>query len=312
MVASASPISPASPFDLDDLEAYAAWRERKLADAALAADELWVEVRDLADPTDAELQALRERCRRFNMALYRAPADSSREDVTALGEQLGLRHLDDNLCADEDRITSLQVKDSGLHRGYIPYSNRPLQWHTDGYYNRPDQQVRSLLLHCARPASEGGENALLDVELMYIALRDRDPALIVALQHPRVMTIPANTDGDTVIRAEQSGPVFSLDPHSGDLHMRYTARKRSIEWRDDDDTGRAVAAIEELLVSDSSLVSPQVRRVRLNAGEGLLSNNALHNRTGFNDQNTDGGTRLLYRARYYQRVSQPQASGSQE
>ena len=31
--------------------------------------------------------------------------------------------------------------------------------------------------------------------------------------------------------AAQGGPVLSVDPASGALHMRYTARTRSIEWR---------------------------------------------------------------------------------
>ena len=288
-----------NPFDLGDDAAYGRWRARKLADAALPADALWVDLKDTGNPDAAEREQLQERCRRFNMALYRGPADASREQVTALGASLGLRHLDDHLCVDEDLITSLQVRDSGLHRGYIPYSSKGLQWHTDGYYNPPHQQVRSVLLHCARPAAEGGENALLDGDLLYIALRDQDPALIVALQHPQAMTIPANISDGREIRAEQSGPVFSLDPHTGDLHTRYTARKRSIAWRDDADTRRAVAAIEAFLQSDHA----PVRRARLAAGEGLVSNNVLHNRSAFRDHDDPARTRLLYRARYYQRVA---------
>lgn len=288
-----------NPFDLADQAAYASWRERKLADAALPAERLWVTIKDTGNPDAAERRQLQDRCQRFNMALYRGPADASREQVSALGRSLGLRHRDEHLCVDEDRITSLQVRDSGLHRGYIPYSSKGLQWHTDGYYNPPHQQVRAVLLHCARPAAEGGENALLDADLMYIALRDQDPALIVALQHPRAMTIPANIAAGREIRPEQSGPVFSLDPQTGDLHTRYTARKRSIAWRDDADTRRAVAAIEAFLQSDNA----QVRHVRLAPGEGLVSNNVLHNRSGFRDHDDPAHTRLLYRARYYQRVA---------
>lgn len=288
-----------NPFDLGDDAAYGRWRERKLADAALPADALWVDLKDTGKPDAAECEQLRERCQRFNMALYRGPADAGREQLGALGASLGLRHLDDHLCVDEDLITSLQVRDSGLHRGYIPYSSNGLQWHTDGYYNPPHQQVRSVLLHCARPAAEGGENALLDGDLLYIALRDQDPQLIAALQHPRAMTIPANIDAGREIRAEQTGPVFSLDPRSGDLHTRYTARKRSIAWRNDADTRRAVTAIEAFLQSDSAAV----RHVRLGPGEGLISNNVLHNRSGFRDHDDPARTRLLYRARYYQRVA---------
>jgi hypothetical protein len=176
-----------------------------------------------------------------------------------------------------------------------------LQWHTDGYYNTPEQQVRAVILHCVRPAAKGGENLLLDVELLYIALRDYEPALIAALQHLEALTIPANRQGGRELRPARSGPVFSSepvsDPGSGTLHMRYSARQRNIIWRDDPDTRRAVMVITEMLAGDH----PGKLRVRLAPGEGLISNNALHNRSGFDG---DRG-RLLYRARYYRRVAAP-------
>ncbi len=289
--------------DLQDHRAYAVWRERKLAAAPLDADALWVTLGHTGAPDDAAVEAIKDRCRQHNLALYRGPTDAGKQDVAALGLRLGLHHLDDNLCADEDRITSLQVMDQGRHRAYIPYSDRPIQWHTDGYYNQPSQQVRAWLLHCARPAAEGGENALLDPELLYIMLRDADPSLIAALQNPKAMTIPPNIENGREIRPARSGPVFSCDASSGlgngALHMRYTARTRSIAWRDDPDTRRAVAMINELLAGGL----PYVLRLRLAAGEGVVSNNALHNRSGFRDAPDQKQTRLYYRARYYQRVA---------
>jgi len=43
-----------------------------------------------------------------------------------------------------------------------------------------------------------------------------------------------------------------------------------------------------------------VLRYRLQAGEGLISNNALHNRTAFEDGAAH--KRLLYRARFFDRI----------
>ena len=57
--------------------------------------------------------------------------------MRALGQQFGLERLDGNLRADEDSITSLRVKPEMQENHYIPYTNRPLNWHTDGYYNTP-------------------------------------------------------------------------------------------------------------------------------------------------------------------------------
>ena len=184
---------------------------------------------------------------------------------------------------------------------YIPYTDRPIAWHTDGYYNTPERQIHAVLLHCVHPAATGGANALLDHEIAYCLVRDRDPEFIRALMHPRCMTIPANpgdTGGDGnqggELRAEQSGPVFSVRP-DGRLHMRYTNRARNIQWRDDPLTAAAVDCLKTILHTPS----PWHLEGRLEPGWGLICNNVLHTRTGF----TDGPVpRLLYRARYYDRI----------
>ena len=100
------------------------------------------------------------------------------------------------------------------------------------------------------------------------------------------------------LREAATGPVFSINAESGDLHMRYTARRRNIEWKDDRNTREAVSFLEQLLNSDS----PYIYRGTLEPGMGLISNNVLHDRGGFSDQ---PGTpqRLLYRARYFDRIA---------
>jgi len=130
-----------------------------------------------------------------------------------------------------------------------------------------------------------------------LLLRDADPGYVEALMAPDAMTIPANTEGGAETRAAQAGAVFSLDPETGRLHMRYTARTRSIVWKDDERTRAAVAALDALLAAGGA----HVFRYRLASGEGLLCNNVLHNREAFED--APGATRLLYRARYYDRVA---------
>ena len=288
---------PRSPFDLDDDAAYADWREAKLADAPRDAQALCVEVRDPAALSPAERSALLDRCARWNMAIYRSPITLADKSLPRrLGEQLGLRRLDANWLADDDGISPITVRQGdGPAAGFIPYTDRAIQWHTDGYYQSPDRAIRGMILHCVRPAASGGENRLLDPELAYIALRDTDPAFVRALMADDAMTIPARTDDDGIARAAQAGPVFSVDA-GGALTMRYTARTRSIEWRDDPTTRTAVACLRDLLAGGL----PQVLRVRLDAGMGLVSNNVLHDRSAFVDD--PQRPRLLYRARYHDRV----------
>lgn len=290
----------ASPFDLAEHDAYCRWRDRKLAEAPRSASELLVEVSDPARLTPVELDALVDRCRRANSVIYAAgPSCIGKAHAAAIARQLGLVNLDGNLCADEDRITSLRVMPGGTrHEGYIPYTDRPLNWHTDGYYNAPGERIRGMLLHCASPAAEGGENALLDHELAYLLLREEDPEYVRALMAPDAMAIPANVENGVEIRPRRIGPVFLVEPATGNLYMRYTARKRNVEWKQDAATQAAVAALERILAEGRGYVV----RHRLEAGQGIVSNNALHSRTGFRDDPVLGSSRLIFRGRYYDRV----------
>jgi hypothetical protein len=299
---------PGGCFDLDDERAYRRWRDAKLATAPRDAAALLVEVRDPAALSPAERGALAERCARHNLALYRsARGDADKALPRELGRQLGLVRLDANWLADEDGISPIAVRaGQGPAAGFIPYTDRAIKWHTDGYYQPPGRAIRGMILHCVRPAARGGANRLLDPELVYLALRDADPEHVRALMADDAMTIPARTDEDAIARAAQSGPVFSVDA-GGHLHMRYTARKRSIEWKADAATAAAVAALEALLDGDASPVSPFVLGLRLEAGMGLVSNNPLHDREAFADD--PGQPRLLYRARYLDRVADPAVLG---
>jgi len=289
----------ARPFDLDSDVAYRTWRSRKLAAAPLSAGELLVPIADGQDLSAMELDAMHGALARANLVIYQLPGSRGADKVTIrqLGRQFGLERLDDNLCADEDSITSLTVVEKRSEGEYIPYTNKRLNWHTDGYYNPLDRPIRAVILHCVQPAAQGGANAFLDHEMAYIALRDQDPALIRALMAPDAMTIPANVQNGRQIRPEQSGPVFSVD-RAGHLHMRYSARTRNVVWKDDAATRAAAEALLNLFRSDS----PFILRHRLKSGQGVLTNNVLHCRTAFEDDAQRDQTRLLYRARYYDRV----------
>jgi hypothetical protein len=289
-------IPASSPFNPANVDAYRAWRDAKLARAPARAVDLVVEIADPRALTRAEHTAITARLRDANMAIYASPRlDADKDLPRRLGAQFGLNRLDRNWLADDDGISSLAVADSPAKGEYIPYTDRPISWHTDGYYNPPGRQIRAVILHCAQRAEEGGENRLLDHEIAYLLLRDADPGHVRALAEPDAMTIPARMDEAGVARAAETGPVFSVDPVSGALHMRYTARTRSIAWKETPETAAAVRALEAVLRG----ASPNVFQVRLDPGMGLICNNVLHDRSGFRD--TPARTRLVFRARYYDR-----------
>jgi len=290
-----------SPFDPGNHDAYGRWRDNKLAKRPQSAAELAVEVADLASPSAAEQEAIIARIRATNMAVYASQQSHdehrTRQQFRSFAAAFGLHESEAHRSATSDGIVALEVVSKGPRLGYIPYTSKPLSWHTDGYYNAPDAMIRAFILHCHRDASSGGENGLLDPEIAYIRLRDRDPGLIAALMRPDAMTIPSNTEKDGSIRATSVGPVFSVDPATGALQMRYSARARNIIWRDDDQTGAAARALLELLQAGDDVI-----KHRLSPGEGLICNNVIHNRSGFAEDPDIARRRLYFRSRFTRRV----------
>lgn len=287
------------PFDLNDARAYAEWRAEKLDTAPRRIEDIVVAIEDPRHLEPAERAALIALNARCNMAIYvsQTGSDPDKEIPRRLGAQLGMRTLDSHWLTDRDGISPISVTGAearGERKEFIPYTDRPIKWHTDGYYNTPEHTIRGLLLHCVQSAARGGENQLLDHEIAYILLRDENPEFIRALSAPAAMTIPPRTDERGVARAAQPGPVFSVND-DGTLHMRYTARTVSVVW--DAAAVAARTALERILTTPL----PWTLRGRLEPGMGLVCNNVLHDRSGFTD--TVHQRRLLYRARYYERVA---------
>jgi len=287
-------------FDLNNEAAYSVWRQEKLLNYPNFAKDLVVVVNDLLALSADEHRAIHALLAKSNMCVYQAshPEQVDKSVIKQFAAQFGYKNLDTNICADSDSISSLQTKDAGRHAGYIPYSNRKISWHTDGYYNRPENTIRGMLLHCANSAPVGGENQYLDPEILYIHLRDENPDYVRALMDENALTIPANEEAG-VERAAQTGPVFSLDNRSNSLHLRYTARTRSIEWDDNPLLKQALAEMSDYLASDSDFIFTH----KLKSGQGVLCNNVLHNRSAFEENDSPESKRLIYRARYYCRAA---------
>lgn len=294
-----------NPFDLGDNASYGAWRAAKLAAYPNDISEITIAIGDLAAPTAEEKSAIVTACQRANMAVYvtrptprnGAETDAEmRRSLRQFASAFGLGGMEQHRSAEDDGIVAIEVTEAESKRAFIPYTKRALSWHTDGYYNSPDRAIKAMLLHCVRPALEGGINALLDPEIAYIRLRDKGTALIAAMMHSEAMTIPEAQEEDGSIRPVSTGPVFFVDA-AGSLTMRYTARTRNISWRDDEDTRAAVSFLDRLLAHEEE---PLIIKHKLGQGEGLISNNSLHTRTAF--ENGATSARLLYRVRYRERI----------
>jgi len=298
------------PYLLKETQKYRVWREQKLNHYPKSANDLIIELNNPINIADNELKGLQATCAKTNLAIYRCinNAQYDKQIVINIARQLGLQQLDANVCSDEDHISVIQDIDQETDQEisqeisknkshYIPYTNK------DGYYNSNQQRINAFLMHCVRPAKSGGENNYLDPEIAYILMRDENPDYIAALMQDDVMTIPANEIDGKNIRAEQTGPVFYIDKQTQTLGMRFTARKRNIVWKKDNMVQNALSFLHEILEG-----SPFVFRYNLKAGEGVICNNVLHNRSAFVDHEDKHIKRMLYRGRFYNRVTSDQNS----
>ena len=254
---------------------------------------------DIADPTTLnhqELTKLRARVAVANFAHYRCAQAVNDTAVLALCHQVGLKNLHQSVVT--AGLTKIEVSPGSKAR-YIPYTNSELNWHTDGYYYPETYPVRAMLLHCVRPALEGGATELINHEIVYALLAQTNPDYVAALSQADVMTIPANSQAPDGPRQAQSGPVFWQDP--GRIYMRYTTRRHNIQWRQDPLSHEAVEALAEILRQRTDLVFHR----QLGPSEGVLSNNTPHRREPFQDSTERGRGRLFYRGRFHDNIRIP-------
>lgn len=305
MKSQAKTSSTTGHWTLESAQEYGVWRENKLHQTKLLSTAKSIEIGDLANPKPSEINQLVERCAKTNMAIYHAPnnADQSPDEIRAalrsFSDRLGLQIAEQHRSAGKSGIVALTVSEAPSQKGYLPYSQRPMNWHTDGYYNSADQQIRAMVLHCVNPANSGGQNQFLDPEIAYIRLRDHNPHFIAALSHPEALTIPENKEDNGNTRPVSIGPVFSLNSTQTNLVMRYTARTRSIKWRQDPTTQAAVSYLQNLLENGDEFT----KTATMKKGQGVLCNNSLHNRTGFDPDKDRTSDRLIFRIRFHNRVT---------
>lgn len=280
-------------FDLDANDDYLKWRAEKLAAYPRNVGELVVELGDMTAITPAEKAAIMDRVERANMCVVTAGAAPLEMDsLLALGRQLGVSHTDKSTRhAQSDELT-----DSGILNRAIPFSTRHVNWHTDATYYGSHRTIEALFLLCKRPALEGGSNKVLDNEILYIHLRDQNPEALRVLMTKGCFNYRDPATGE--IHPECGGKVFWTNP-DGHLCHRFSFRKTDMAWADDADIAAARGVLEAMIAAES----PHIIEGRLESGMGLVSNNVLHTREKLVDSDDPAQKRLLFRARFYDRVN---------
>ena len=280
-------------FNLDAEEDYKKWRDEKLAAYPRSVGELVVELGDMTSITESEKDKIKELVELANMCVYTAgSADLSMDSLLSLGKQLGVVDTDKSRRhSNADELTN-----SGILNHAIPFTTRHVRWHTDATYYGSDKTIQALFLLCKRPAVEGGSNKVLDNEVMYIQLREKDPDALRVLMNANCFKYRNPKTGK--IDEHLGGKVFWTNS-DGNLCHRFSFRKTDMAWSEDSDVKAARATLEAMMLADSE----HVIEGRLETGLGLISNNVLHTREKLVDSEDVAQKRLLFRARFYDRVN---------
>ena len=284
-----------SPFILENQTEYISWRDKKLSLYPKDIESLSISF-DFENIDINKIAQLKKIVENYNFAIYDFSAQISDKKLQEFCVQLNLMSSVSNLLADKNGISSITDNSSlvqkKLNIEYIPYTNKPLNWHTDGYYHPLDSTVKSFLLHCNEPAQKGGENLLLDHEILYIFLRDHNPDFIDVLMQENIMEIPKNKNSGS--SSSSIGPVFYIDTENF-LNMRFTSRQQNIIWKKDDMIKKIKDYISSFILDDDKYIF----KLLLKKNQGYIANNILHKREGYLDGENK---RLLKRLRFSERI----------
>tara|TARA_B100001113_G_scaffold353132_1_gene356445 strand:+ start:28 stop:912 length:885 start_codon:yes stop_codon:yes gene_type:complete len=286
-----------SPFLLENETDYKKWRNEKLSLYPESISNLLIQLnKDSLLLND--LNSIKKIIGKYNFAVYEFNSKIDDEFLQEFCKKLKLIESVSNPLSDINNISNITdnsaFKSNNSNKTeYIPYTNKKLNWHTDGYYYPINISVKSFLLHCESQAEQGGRNFLIDHEIIYIFLRDHNPDYIDILMQKDIMEIPRNKN----IKDSKAikGPVFYIDK-DGSLNMRFTSRKQNIIWKKDDIINDIKRFIESFINDDKRYIFDLL----LKENQGYIANNILHRREEFNDGKKK---RLLKRIRFLNRVS---------
>ena len=263
------------------------WAEEKEKNIPQNSDGILVNIHDINNVKTSEIDKIKETIYKYNSCIYSSKiALKSNTNLLKFVELVGMKTYDCNNIESNEISTITPLQNSKIN--YIPYTDKSLNWHTDGYYDK--KSIFSWLLHCVNPATQGGENYLLDHELVLreYLLRNDD---INNLMAEDALTIPESKDTS---RSEISTYIFSFKNKYKRLHMRFSMRKDNIGTSAK--ASSAIIKLKEIIENDCAKYS---LTYKLQKNEGIITNNILHGRKAFKD---DKVKRKLLRIRSYERL----------
>ena len=263
------------------------WAEEKEKNIPQNTDGISVNIHDINNVKISEIDKIKETINKYNSCIYSSKvALKTNTNLLKFVELVGMRTYDCNNIESNEISTIMPLQNNKIN--YIPYTDKSLNWHTDGYYDK--KSIFSWLLHCVNPATQGGENYLLDHELALreYVLKNDD---INNLMAEDALTIPESKDTS---RSEISTYIFSFKNQYKKLHMRFSMRKDNIGTSPK--ASSAITKLRKIIENDCAKYS---LTYKLQKNEGIITNNILHGREAFKD---DKVKRKLLRIRSYERL----------
>lgn len=264
------------------------WAANKELNIPLNINDLKVNLRDINHVSKNEISQIKEKLTKFNCCIYISDSNLKEDaNIMKFAMSLGMRTFDSHNI-DESNISTISADKTENNIRYIPYTNKALNWHTDGYYD--SKPIFSWLLHCVEPALLGGENFLLDHELAireYILKHDD----ISCLMNNNAFSIPKDKVAE---REVTTNYVCDMNNEYKKLHMNFSMRKENIKI--DKDSESAVSKLIKIIKEDCKKYH---LTYKLSKSEGIVSNNILHGRNAFKDGRV---MRKILRIRSHERL----------
>jgi len=253
-------------------ENFIEWSAKKDLNIPSNIDDLKVSLCDINHVSKTEISQIKQKLTKFNCCIYASGTDlNDNSKIMRFAQSLGMKTFDSHNI-DDSAISMISADKNENNMRYIPYTNKGLNWHTDGYYdNKP---IFSWLLHCVEPALSGGENFLLDHELAireYVLKHDD----ITCLMNNQAFSIPTD---EVAERGVTSNYVCDMNNEYKKLHMNFSMRKENIILNKDSKS--AMSKLIKIIKEDCKKYH---LTYKLSRNEGIVSNNILHGRNSFKD-----------------------------
>ncbi|MBT5863924.1 MAG: hypothetical protein HOH39_06015, partial [Gammaproteobacteria bacterium] len=208
---------------------YKLWADKKLQGFSNKLDDLIVEIDNPNSLSKSEKAMMHRIINQHNIVFFQINkgVDDVKSSIKMLASQVGLGNYEIDSKSDSDGLTEIKIHDNiKTDAEYIPYTDKQLKWHTDGYYNDDDNLILTWLLFCKNQSENGGLNKYMDHEIAYILFNENFDN-IDDLMLNNAYRIPKNElNGREAI----DNPIFSFVENK--LHMKFSMREKNIIWND--------------------------------------------------------------------------------